>query len=477
MEAIFKGNKSLFKGLWIENNWDWTVSHPVIRLDFGGMALHTPEALVRSLMASLKEIAQAYEIVLETEDVASRFRELIHKLHQSTKQQVVVLIDEYDKPIIDNLTDLEKADKIRTILHNFYQVMKAADEHLRFVFLTGVSKFSKVSIFSGLNNLVDITLEAQFAAICGYTQAELESCFDPYIAELAQKHECSKQEAIEKIKYWYDGYSWDGETFVYNSFSTLMFFRQQEFTDHWFTTGSPTFIVNILKEHDDVKSLLEPIRMQAADFDSFDIQAINPQTLMFQTGYLTIKKKERDPFGDTMLYTLGVPNEEVNKALTTHLLASYAATSLPEVNRGCRQMMEQLLNGDALPFERSMQAMFARIPNQLHIPREAYYHSLILLWLNMLGFKVDAEVNTDKGRIDAVWTWQERVVIAEVKYAAKGAPNKLLDEALAQIHKCRYSERYAGENKRIALLGVAFAGKEIACRMEELVEPLHHRIK
>ncbi|GHT56593.1 ATPase AAA [Bacteroidia bacterium] len=478
MEEIFKGNKALFKGLWIENNWDWTVSHPVIRIDFGGMAFDTPEALVRSLMASLKEVAQAYEIVLEAEDVAYRFRELIHKLHQSQKQQVVILVDEYDKPIIDHLNDLEKADKIRAILHDFYQVMKAADEHLHFIFLTGVSKFSKVSIFSGLNNLRDITLDALFATICGYTQVELESYFDPYIEELAQKEKLSKQEAIEKIKYWYDGYSWDGVNFVYNSFSTLMFFGQQEFKDHWFSTGSPTFIVNILKERNDVQSLMVPFQMQDTDFDSFDIQAIDPRILMFQTGYLTIRKKEQDPFDGTMLYTLGVPNEEVNRALTRHLLANYAEISLPEVNEGCRQMMRQLVSGDSQQFERSLQAMFARIPYQLWGNDEKYYHSMLLLWLNALGFKPDAEMCTDKGRIDAVWTWQERVVVTEVKYAASGGDKdaadntsttaKLLDTALAQIREVRYYERYAGENKRIALLGVAFVGKEIVCRMEEL---------
>ncbi|WP_056928545.1 ATP-binding protein, partial [Candidatus Symbiothrix dinenymphae] len=470
MEAIFKGNKALFKGLWIENNWDWTQQFPVIRLDFGGMALHTPEALVRSLKASLKEIAQANEIELETEDVAHQFRELIHKLHQSKKQQVVVLIDEYDKPIIDHLSDLKKADKMRTILHDFYQVMKAADEHLRFVFLTGVSKFSKVSIFSGLNNLRDITLDEQFATICGYTQAELESNFDAHIELLAAKEQTTKQATIDEIRRWYDGYSWDGFNFVYNPFSTLLLFAARVFKDHWFATGSPTFLVNLIKERNDVKLFLEPIILPAAHFDSFDIKAIDPQVLLFQTGYLTIKKIEKSQFSSTMLYTLGVPNEEVNQALTIHLLASYVAAPLSVVSSMQEQMMQQLLDGDPQAFERNLQAMFARIPNQLWGRDEKYYHSMLLLWLNMLGFKVDAEVNTDKGRIDAVWTWQERVVVAEIKYAnaRTTTTDALLDEALAQIHARRYYERYAGENKRIALLGVAFAGKEIACRMEEL---------
>ncbi|GAP71810.1 hypothetical protein SAMD00024442_19_10 [Candidatus Symbiothrix dinenymphae] len=478
MEAIFKGQKELFKGLWIENNWDWTTTHPVIRVDFGGTANRSPEALTNSLTDLVKEVASNWNITLEKRELSAQFSELITKLHLSTKKQVVILIDEYDKPIIDNLSNLDIADANRLVLHDFYQVMKAADEHLHFIFLTGVSKFSKVSIFSGLNNLCDITLDAQFATICGYTQAELESYFDPYIEQLAQKNQWTKQKTVDEIRHWYDGYSWDGVNFVYNSFSTLMFFWQQEFKDHWFATGSPTFIVNILKKHNDVKSLLEPFQMQATDFDSFDIQTINPRILMFQTGYLTVKKKERDPFSVSMLYTLGVPNEEVNQALTRHLLANYAEISLPEVNEGCRQMMRQLVSGDSQQFERSLQAMFARIPYQLWGSDEKYYHSMLLLWLNALGFKPDAEVCTDKGRIDAVWTWQERVVIAEVKYAASDdtkdvADNtattaKLLDTALAQIREVRYYERYAGENKRIALLGVAFVGKEIACRMEEL---------
>ncbi|GHT56455.1 ATPase AAA [Bacteroidia bacterium] len=477
MEAIFKGQKELFKGLWIENNWDWTVSHPVIRLDFGGINNNTAKGLREDLDATICAIARQHNITL-TRKGGGGFRELIENLHYAKDQQVVVLIDEYDKPIIDNLTDIKRAEANRTILHDFYQILKAADEHLHFIFLTGVSKFSKVSIFSGLNNLRDITLDAQFATICGYTQVELESYFDPYIEELAQKEKLSKQEAIEKIKYWYDGYSWDGVNFVYNSFSTLMFFGQQEFKDHWFSTGSPTFIVNILKERNDVQSLMVPFQMQDTDFDSFDIQAIDPRILMFQTGYLTIIKKEQDPFDSTMLYTLGVPNEEVNRALTRHLLANYAEISLPEINEGCRQMMRQLVSGDSQQFERSLQAMFARIPYQLWGNDEKYYHSMLLLWLNALGFKPDAEMCTDKGRIDAVWTWQERVVVAEVKYAASDGGKdvagnasttaKLLDTALAQIREVRYYERYAGENKRIALLGVAFVGKEIVCRMEEL---------
>jgi hypothetical protein len=314
-------------------------------------------------------------------------------------------------------------------------------------------------------------LDAQYASICGYTQTELEFYFDSYIEQLAEHEELTKQETIEKIKRWYDGYSWDGRTFVYNSFSTLLFFSKQVFTDHWFATGTPTFLINLIKERNDVKRLLEPARLLPSSFDSFDIQAIDPQILMFQTGYLTIKKREKDPFGDQPIYTLGIPNEEVHQALTTHLLASYADQPVSDTSMMRNQMMQQLLDGNPLAFERSMQELFARISNQLHIPREAYYHSLLLLWLDLLGFDVQAEVSTDKGRIDAVWTWNERVVIAEIKYAVDdGVTEPLLEKALSQIHERRYYERYAGCNRRIALLGIAFAGKEMACRMEELLD-------
>ncbi|GHV71560.1 hypothetical protein FACS189420_7070 [Bacteroidia bacterium] len=344
MEAIFKGKKELFKGLWIEDNWDWTVQHPVIRLDFGGINNDTPENLQKDLEDVLFLMAKEHGITL-TRTGSGRFSELIEQLHKITGQQVVVLIDEYDKPIVDHLNNDNLAAANREVLKSFYQ---------------------------------------------------------------------------------------------------------------------------LLKEHNDVKSLLEPIRMQAANFDSFDIQAIDPQVLMFQTGYLTIKKKEKDPFDDVMLYTLGVPNEEVNKALTTHLFASYTETSLSKVGMVRSQMMGQLLQGEPQAFERSLQALFAHIPYQLWGADEKYYHSLLLLWLNLLGFKIEAEVSTDKGRIDAVWTWKERVVVAEIKYAAEGNTDTLLDAAPAQIHERRYYERYAGENKCIALLGIAFAGKEIACRMVEI---------
>jgi hypothetical protein len=468
LDAIFKGKKSLFENLYIYDQWDWTQQHPVVRIDWSNIKHSLPEEMEKDMSAFLNEIATRHQITLSREYASSCFKELIEQLHYKTGSKVVVLVDEYDMPILDALSKpAEDINEIRNFLQSFYKVLKGADEHLRFVFLTGVSKFTKVSIFSGLNNLNDITIDPNYTTICGYTQPELESYFDENIEQLAQIEHLSREELLQKIKYWYNGYSWDGITSVYNPFSTLLFFNKNQFSDYWFASGTPTFLVNIIKERNDVKLLLEPTQIQSSGFDSFDYQTMDTQLLSFQTGYLTIKKAERDPFDDIINYTLSVPNEEVRRALAEHLFVSYAAYPMTNTGPMRSRMLHQLLTGDSQAFERSLQEMFARIPYQLHIPREAYYHSLFLLWLNLLGFDVQAEVSTDKGRIDAVWTWNERVVIAEIKYIEEGLTEPLLEEAFTQIIERRYFERYAGENRRIAFLAVAFAGKEIACRLKE----------
>jgi hypothetical protein len=391
-------------------------------------------------------------------------------MHLATGRKVVVLVDEYDKPITDHLSNLEAAETNRRILHTFYQVLKAADDHLRFIFLTGVSKFSKVSIFSGLNSLRDITMSNEFSAICGYTQTELESCFDAHIEQLAEEEEMSRSELLDKIKFWYNGYSWDGVTPVYNPFSTLLLFTEKRFSDYWFASGTPTFLVNLIKEHNDVEIFLKPSKIYASDLNSYDYSQLNAQQLLFQTGYLTVKQVTKAFFENETVYNVGVPNEEVHIAMTKYLVGSYVDYPVPKINAIRDAMAQQLYDANPVDLECGLQEMFARIPYQLHVPREAYYHSLMLLWLNLLGFKVDAELPTDKGRLDAVWTWGDRVVIAEVKYSAEETPDALIEKAFAQIRARRYHERYAGEGKQITLLAVAFAGKEIACSMEALSE-------
>jgi hypothetical protein len=467
MEAVFKGEKELFEGLYIYDKWDWSQQYPVIRLDFGGRAYSNGEELKQSLTSFVELTAKSHQLLLEECTLPDKFRELIEKLHQTTNRKVVILIDEYDKPITDHLSDPEIAEANRQILRSFYQVLKAADDHLRFVFLTGVSKFAKVSIFSGLNSPNDITMDSKYAAICGYTQEELESCFTAHIREMAAYHNQTVEEILSAIRYWYNGYSWDGETSVYNPYSTLLLFDKKIFIDHWFASGTPTFLVNIIKEHNDAAAFLEPSKIYASDLNSYDYSRLNTQLLLFQTGYLTVKRIASAFFSNDPVYNVGVPNEEVRVAMTKYLVGSYVDYPVSKISAMRDAMAQHLYESSPVELEQGLRELFARIPYQLHVPREAYYHSLMLLWLNLLGFKVDAEVPTDRGRLDAVWTWGDRVVIAEVKYSAEETPDALIEKAFTQIRARRYHERYAGEGKRITLLAVAFAGKEIACRMED----------
>ncbi|MDR2086509.1 MAG: ATP-binding protein, partial [Dysgonamonadaceae bacterium] len=290
----------------------------------------------------------------------------------------------------------------------------------------------------------------------------MEANFADYIREMAEYNHITREELLDRIRRWFDGYSWDGKLFVYNPFSTLLMFTEKVFKDYWFATGTPTFLVNLIKEHNEVRLITEPVQMQEPEFDKFNIQTIDTKLLLFQTGYLTIKKVTPDVFSQQRNFTLEVPNEEVRQAMMEHLVGSFASFPDSGTSTMRSQMLHALFDGNITSFEQCVKALFARIPYQLHLPREAYYHSMLLVWLNMLGFKVEAEVSTDKGRLDAVWTWGERIVIAEVKYSGRGTTERLLAEGLTQIKEKKYHERYAGDKHRIALLAVAFAGKKIA---------------
>ena len=464
LEEIFKGNKALFEGLYIYDHWDWTQQHPVIRLDMGDVNNTLSMDLEDDLSAIITSIAQNYNITLSRK-LAGGFAELIEKLHLSTGQQVVVLIDEYDKPIIDNLSKPEVMEKNKQILHNFYQILKAADEHLCFIFLTGVSKFAGVSIFSGLNNLNDITLDDRYASICGYTQQELENYFSEHLDDVSHYTGIEKTELLDGIRHWYNGYSWDGRTFVYNPFSTLLFFDKRQFDNYWFRTGTPTFLIETLKKRHRLKPVLEPFIADSSIFDSFDPVQISEMPLLFQTGYLTVKKKEL--IGGQPQYTLDIPNNEVKDSLLKYLLSAYSGYPV-EREQGLKQrMQQQLLSGDTTALEQSLREMLAYIPYPLHIGQEAYYHSLMLLWLRLLGFDIVGEITTNIGRIDAVWKFSGHVVIAEVKcQVKKGRMATLLTNAMKQIEEKRYYERFMDEEK-VSLLAVVFAEKEIGCRMIE----------
>ncbi|MDR3113055.1 MAG: AAA family ATPase, partial [Endomicrobium sp.] len=331
-EELFKGNNSLFKGLYIYEKWNWEEKHPVIHLDFAEMNYSNSQELKTELLEFISETAEQYAIELKTTNLASRFAQLIRQLHITTGKQVVILVDEYDKPVTDNLSNKEVLSENKRILHDFYQVIKATDEHLKFVFLTGVSKFSGLSVFSALNSINDITVDNRYSAICGYTQEELEENFKDYIIALSKELGLTHEETIDSVREWYNGYSWDAKILIYNPFSTLMLFDKKRFDNYWFRTGTPTFLLNLIHKHNRPQNFLGAMTASGSSFESYNPDNLNEIPLLFQTGYLTIKniKSTRDG----VEYTLDFPDREVRDSFLQYLLSEYTAypkESMPEL--------------------------------------------------------------------------------------------------------------------------------------------------
>jgi energy-coupling factor transporter ATP-binding protein EcfA2 len=461
LDELFSGKKELFERLFIYDKWDWSQKYPVIRLDWTGVNHSAPEDMKTSLCGYLNRIAQKYGIAPTTRTPPDCFRELIEQLHEKTGQKVVVLIDEYDKPVTSHLFD-EHLAEIKTAVHDFYQVMKGADDHIRFAFLTGVSKFSGLSVFSALNNPNDITLNKKFAAICGYTQEELEHNFMEYIDAAADSFGWPREKMIERIRFFYDGYSWDGKLFVYNPFSSLRFFDEQRLKTYWFKTGTPTFLVEMLQRRNKTNLVLDNISIDDSSLDGYIPEKPEEIPLLFQTGYLTVKGIGNSNDGETY-YTLGVPNYEVNEALLRQLLLVYGQYPAQDVNSLRNEIETRLRNCDEQGFADCLETLVASVPNELKMNCEAHYHALVLIWLRFLGFEVHPEVSNNLGRADAVWKQPDLTVIAELKYHKKKDRASLLAEAMKQIRERRYFNQTLG---RILLLGIAFAGTEIACKME-----------
>ncbi|GHV65768.1 ATPase AAA [Bacteroidia bacterium] len=470
---LYEGNKSLFEGLYIYDKWDWTQQYPVIRIDWTSIKHDSKEEMERDMLTFLKRQADLCGISLVSEYASSLFSELIESLHRKTGQKVVILIDEYDSPILDSVGKSE-AEGVREFLQSFYKILKATDDHLKFVFMTGVTKVTKVSIFSALNSLKDITLDEKYASICGYTQEELERDFSEYIDNTAVRLEMTREDLLAKIRKWYDGYSWDGKTPVYNPFSTMPFFEHNEFSNYWFETGTPTFLINRLKKHGLAKTILEPIVASQTAFDSYDPEALDDVPLLFQTGYLTVKNKEVT--NGSPLYTLEVPNMEVKESLMEHLLSAYTNYPLSTMSVLGREMLQQILVCDEDGFTNNMRRMFADVPYTLkpskernkakaeNLENEARYHIIFQLWMTMLGFNIQSEKITNRGRMDAVLLQDGVAVVVELKYHAKKKLKTLLKQAIAQIYDKRYYEQFL--DRKVILLGIAFSGKDVGCRIE-----------
>ena len=365
----------------------------------------------------------------------------------SAREKTVILIDEYDKPIIDFVENQKIALQNRDILKNFYSTLKGLDEYLRFVFITGVSKFSKVSVFSDINNLKDITLDEKYAVLLGYTHRELLSYFDKRLDVLAGTGK--RDELVEDIRTWYNGYSWDGKNFVYNPFSILNLFQENKFANYWFESGSPSFLVKLIRKYDIDLSELEGYKAGEEVFSSFEIDRMHVVSLLFQTGYLTIKKiqpaERRKRF-----YILSYPNAEVKEAFLVYLLGDFSPKFSGRISVIIDDLKTCLKKGDTDRFFEIIRSLFAQIPYDMFVEgREGYYQTVIYLILKLLGISIQAEVETNKGRIDAVVELEETVYIMEFKLGDAG-------KALEQIKEKRYFEKYLSSSKEIILMGVGF---------------------
>ncbi len=442
---LFAGNEPLFRGLAIHDRWDWSRRYPVIRLSFGGGVLRNRAELDRRIRALLGTIQQDLGLACpDQEDVAGCFADVIRQARAATGERVVVLVDEYDRPILDNLADPDTARAMRDGLRNLYSVIKDSDAHVRFAFLTGVSKFRKVSLFSGLNNLHDITLDSLYSAICGYTEGDLDQVFAAELEDLDR----------QEIRTWYNGYNWTGEA-VYNPFDLLLLFQKRKFHPWWFETATPTFLVEVLKERQTWLPDLGRIETSADLLSTFEVGNIPTEALMFQTGYLTIDTEEE--ISGTYFYRLRYPNREVYQSLNGALLRAWTRDTQAEVHNR-KSLYRLLLANDFAGLEALFTAFFASIPSDWYrnnpIARyEGYYASVFYAYFASLGLDIILEDSSNQGRLDMAVRCNGHLYLFEfkvVELVSSGA-------ALEQIKERGYADKYRAEGLPIHLIGVEFS--------------------
>jgi hypothetical protein len=445
LKELFEGNQPLFAGLAAETRWDWSKQHPVIRIDFGQGEVHSRAELDQRLHELLDHHARRLGIAFHAQSIGGRFAELLGEAARLAGQRAVVLVDEYDKPILDNLGDPEVAGAMRDGLRSFYSVLKSADADLEFVFLTGVSKFSKVSLFSGLNHLQDITLNPRWSALCGYTDEDVDTVFAPELPGLDR----------EQIRRWYNGYNWLG-TSVYNPFDLLLLFQNRQFQPYWFETGTPTFLVKLLAERRFFTPRLQRLQSNHALLSSFDVDQIAPEALLFQTGYLTIHEA-REPVPGKWLYLLGYPNHEVESSLNEALLLAYGVPAEDAVDSQVRLI--EILKAANLPaLEGLLKALFASIPHDWYRNNplagfEGHYASVFYSHFAALGLDIRLEDSTNHGRIDMALLFNGHVFVFEFKVVEQAARG----DALAQIKAQGYADKYRDRGEPVHLIGIEFS--------------------
>ncbi|MGD9733899.1 MAG: ATP-binding protein [Desulfamplus sp.] len=453
LKCLFEGRQELFEGLYIYDKWDWNIKYPVIKISFGAGIAKDKEKLTQSISLNLLDSERENKVTAyDKSNYSSYFKTLITACYDKYKTPVVILIDEYDKPILDNITDEANAIEMRNGLRDLYSVIKDSDKYIRFAFLTGVSKFSKMNLFSGLNNLTDITVDDRYSVICGYTQKDVESAFKDYLQGVD----------IEELKKWYNGYTFGDLTneaeqvkSVYNPYDILLFFdKGRQFKSYWFETGTPTFLIDMIREKQYHLPDLENIEVSEQVLNTFDVGNIPIESLMFQTGYLTIKKIEQI-FGN-IIYTLSYPNFEVKKAFNGYIVGYLTEYRFHHTNL----LYKCLIQDDFMGLKSQIERLLSAIPYSTHgnlYNYEGFYVSVVYAFLASLGIDLIAEDITNRGRADLTLKFPEnsKVYIFEFKVTEDDKSNS--KKPLEQIREKRYFEKYAGVIQKIFLIGIEFS--------------------
>ena len=445
LKSIFLGERHLFDGLALATfDRDWQ-TYPVIHIDLGSRQASSGTELQRLLSYAVDDAAGQYGLTLTRQESAARFQELVEKLAGGGK--VVILIDEYDKPILGSIHDLEQATEIKNVLKAFYSVIKTTEPLQRFAFLTGVSKFSRVSVFSDLNNLTDLTMDARCAAICGYTQEELETNFAGYVERLAETQGDSVPEVLDRVREWYNGYRFSkAETAVYNPVSTGRLFDTEDFANYWFETGTPSFLINLLKKQDYPVEEISGLQVDELGFSAYEIENLAPEPLLFQTGYITIC--DYDP--DTGIYTLDYPNREVRNAFLRYLMDAFTPVRKELAGSHLVKLVRALEEGDLELLFKHLRVFFENVPYDITLAHERYYQTIFYLVFKIIGAQIDCEVRTAAGRIDAVAMTDSCIYVFEFKLMGTA------EQALEQIREKRYFEKYLADGREVLLVGAAF---------------------
>ena len=451
LEAYFLGKKELFEGLAIEKlEKDWTV-YPIFHMDLNTEKYDTRESLDSILNFTLEKWEQQYGTAPSEKTFALRFRGLIERAYKQTGQRVVILIDEYDKPMLQAIGNEELQKEFRNTMKAFYSVLKTMDGCIQFAFLTGVTKFGKVSVFSDLNNLDDISMRNQYIDICGVSEKELHDDLEIELHELADIKGVSYHEICDKLREYYDGYHFTHNSIgIYNPFSLLNTFKYKEFGSYWFETGTPTYLVELLKKHHYDLRRMAHEETSVSVLNSIDSASDNPIPVIYQSGYLTIKGYDEE-FG---IYSLGFPNREVEEGFIKFLLPFYANTNAVESEFEIQKFVREIRIGDYDSFFRRLRSFFADTPYELIRDLELHYQNVLFIVFKLVGFYVKAEYHTSEGRIDLVLQTDKFVYVIEFKLDGTA------EDALRQINEKHYALPFeAGGNRRLFKIGVNFNAK------------------